>query len=183
MKETDDSSLIQRCLNPDTANFAYAELVKCYQSVLYKHIRRMVIDHDDADDLLQETFVKAWQNLHRFEGKSKLKTWLYTIASNVCITFLNKKKQRFFLPIVDVSGELTRKLSQNQDLVDGDEIQLKFQAALLKLPEKQRLVFNMKYFDELTYEEIAEITGVSVGGLKANYHHAVKKIEDILKTN
>jgi len=183
VKEIDEILLVQKCLNPDTANFAYAELVRRYQSILYKHIRRMVIDHADADDLLQETFVKAWKSLHRFEGKSKLKTWLYTIASNTCLTFLNQKKKRFFLPIADISGELTQKLSQNQDLMNSDVIQYTFQAALLKLPEKQRLVFNMRYFDELSYEEIAEITGVSIGGLKANYHHAVKKIEESIKNN
>ena len=140
----------------------------------------MVIDHDDADDLVQEVFLKVWKNLAGFKGDSALYTWIYRIATNDCLQFLNKKRRRFMIPIHDVNAELSKKLEASP-YIDGDEIQLKLQKALLTLPDKQRLVFNMKYFDELPYEDIAEITGTSVGGLKASFHHAIKKIEKILK--
>jgi len=140
----------------------------------------MVIDHDDSDDLVQETFVKVWNNLDSFRQDSQLYTWIYRIATNECLNFLRKKKNKFFLPIHDVQNELTHKLESGNHL-DGDEIQLKLQKALLTLPNKQRLVFNMKYFDDMKYKEISEITDTSVGSLKANYHHAVKKIELFLK--
>lgn len=149
---------------------------------MYWHIRKMVIDHDDADDLVQECFVKVWKNIDSFREDAQLYTWIYRIATNECLNFLRKKKNRFFLPIHDVQQELTQKLDHGT-LMDGDEIQLKLQKALLKLPDKQRLVFNMKYFDDLKYEEIAEITKTTVGSLKANYHHAVKKIEEFIKEN
>lgn len=139
----------------------------------------MVIDHDDADDLVQEIFVRVWNNLSKFREDSSLYTWIYRIATNECLNFLKKKRRRFFLPIGDVEGELSEKLTSSQH-VDGNEIELKLQKALLKLPDKQRLVFNMKYFEEMKYEQISEITETSVGSLKASYHHAVKKIEDIL---
>ena len=155
-------------------------LVRTYQQKIYWHIRKMVIDHDDADDLVQEVFVKVWNNLDKFREDSQLYTWVYRIATNECLNFLRKKKRKFFVPIHDVQNELTQKLDSSPH-VSGDEIQLKLQKALLTLPDKQRLVFNMKYFDEMKYEEISEITDTSVGSLKANYHHAVKKIENYLK--
>ena len=139
----------------------------------------MVIDHDDADDLTQEIFIKIHRYIDTFREDAQLFTWIYRIATNECLSFLNRKKRRFFLPIGDVQQELTTKL-ETSDNISGDEIQLKLQKALLKLPDKQRLVFNMKYFDELPYEKIAEITETSVGALKASYHHAVKKIEEYL---
>ena len=137
----------------------------------------MVIDHEDADDLTQEVFIKVWKHLENFRQDSQLYTWLYRIATNECLNFLKSKKRKFFLPINDVEAELTAKIDQS-DLIGGDEIQLKLQKALLKLPDKQRLVFNMKYYDDLKYEEISEILGTSVGALKASYHLAVKKIEE-----
>ena len=136
----------------------------------------MVIDHDDTDDLLQEVFVKVWKNIDKFRENSQLYTWLYRIATNECITFLNKKRRRFFIPIGDIEHELSNILD-NSPHIDGEEIQIRLQKVLLQLPDKQRLVFNMKYFDEMKYEEIAKITGTSIGSLKASYHHAVKKIE------
>lgn len=139
----------------------------------------MVIDHDDADDLVQEIFVKVWKNLDSFRKDSKLYTWIYRIATNECLTFLKKKKRKFFVPIHDVSEELAQKVEEDEQL-SGDEIQLKLQKALLKLPDKQRIVFNMKYFEEMKFQEISEITDTSVGALKASYHHAVKKIEGFL---
>lgn len=140
----------------------------------------MVIDHDDADDIVQEVFIKVYKNIGKFREDAQLFTWIYRIATNECLTFLNKKKRRFFLPIGDVEAELNNKLDSSSNM-DGNEIQIKLQKALLKLPAKQRLVFNMKYYDDMKYEEIANITETSVGALKASYHHAVKKIEELLK--
>lgn len=140
----------------------------------------MVIDHDDADDLVQEVFLKIWHHLDRFREDAQLYTWIYRIATNECLNFLRKKRNKYFLPIHDVQGELTQKL-ESGSYIDGDEIQLKLQKALLKLPNKQRLVFNMKYYEDMKYEQMAEITGTSIGSLKASYHHAVKKIEEFLK--
>ena len=139
----------------------------------------MVIDHDDADDVTQETFIKIHKSIDKFREDAQLFTWIYRIATNECLTLLQRKKRRFFLPIGDVEGELCLKLESAPN-ISGDEIQLKLQKALLKLPDKQRLVFNMKYFDDMPYEQISEITDTSVGALKASYHHAVKKIESFL---
>jgi len=139
----------------------------------------MVIDHDDADDLTQEVFIKIYKYIDGFREDSQLFTWVYRIATNECLSFLNKKKKRFFLPLEDVGEQLSSKLDSSMD-IDGDEIQKRLQNAILKLPDKQRLVFNMKYFDDLPYEAIADITKTSVGALKASFHHAVKKIESFL---
>ncbi len=178
-----DEELLLKFENADTRNFAFNLLVRKYQQKVYWHIRKMVIDHDDANDLTQETFIKIWNGLDGFKGNSQLFTWIYRIATNECLNFLKKKRLRFFLPIGDVEEELLQKLetsTQADSLMGGDEIQLKLQKALLKLPQKQRLVFNMRYFDDLKYEDIAQITGTSVGALKASYHHAVQKIEKYL---
>ncbi len=174
-----DKELLEQFSNPQTRNDAFTLLIKTYQQRVYWHIRKMVIDHDDADDLTQETFIKVWNGLDNFKGDSQLFTWLYRIATNECLSFLSRKKRRFFLPNFDLTEELANKLEDSPSL-SGEDIQLKLQKALLTLPDKQRLVFNMKYFDDMKYEEIAEITGTSVGGLKSSYHFAVKKIEDFL---
>ena len=139
----------------------------------------MVIDHDDADDLTQEVFIKVHKYIDGFREDSRLFTWIYRIATNECLSFLQRKKRRFFLPIGDVAGELSSKLDSSNH-ISGEEIQLKLQKALLVLPDKQRAVFNMRYYDEMTYEDISEVTSTSVGALKASYHHAVKKIEEFL---
>ena len=178
----DDQELLLKLKNPETRNYGFNLMVRKYQKKIYWHVRKMVIDHDDADDLVQEVFVKVWKNMGNFREDAQLFTWIYRIATNECLNFLRKKKNRFFIPIHDIQNELTKKLDSSP-YIDGDEIQMKLQKALLKLPDKQRLVFNMKYFDELKYEEIAEITETSVGSLKASYHHAVKKIEAFLKTD
>jgi len=175
----EDQELILKFLHSDTRNFAFNQLVRKYQLKVYWHIRKMVIDHEDADDLTQEVFIKIWKNLASFRQDSQLYTWIYRIATNECLNFLAAKRRKFFLPIYDVAAELSQKLDTSPTL-DGDEIQKKLQKALLQLPDKQRLVFNMKYYDDLKYEEISEILGTSVGALKASYHHAVKKIEDYL---
>lgn len=154
-------------------------LVREYQKRVYWHVRKMVIDHDDADDLTQEVFIKIHRHIDNFREDAQIFTWIYRIATNECLSFLQRKKRRFFLPIGDVEGELTGKLQTSAGF-SGDEIQMKLQKALLKLPDKQRLVFNMKYFEDMPYEQISEITDTSVGALKASYHHAVKKIEEFL---
>jgi len=155
-------------------------LMEKYQEKVYWVIRRMVIDHESSDDIAQETFVKVWKNLDKFNGESKLYTWIYRIATNEALTHLRKKKRRFFLSIGDIENELMSTLEADI-YYSGDVIQLKLQKAILTLPEKQRLVFNMKYFEELKFREIAEVLEVTVGSLKAQYHHAVKKIEKYLK--
>ena len=175
-----DSDILAKFAVPETRNFAFNQLVRIYQQRVYWHIRKMVIDHDDANDLTQETFIKIWKALDNFKGDSQLFTWIYRIATNECLNHLAKKKRRFFLPINDITEELSNKIDDSI-LISGDEIQLKLQKALLTLPDKQRLVFNMKYYDEMKYEQISEITGTSVGALKASYHLAVKKVEEHLK--
>jgi RNA polymerase sigma factor (sigma-70 family) len=175
----EDKELLLKIRNPDTRSYGFNLLVREYQKRVYWHIRKMVIDHDDADDLTQEVFIKIHKYIGNFREDSQLYTWIYRIATNECLSFLERKKRRFFLPIGDVAAELTGKLDQSAHIT-GDEIQIKLQKALLKLPDKQRLVFNMKYFDDMSYEEISEITNTTVGALKASYHHAVKKIEDFL---
>lgn len=175
----EDKELLAKIRTPETRNYGFNMLVRTYQQRVYWHVRKMVIDHDDADDLTQEIFIKVHRHIENFREDAQLFTWIYRIATNECLTFLSRKKRRFFLPIGDVEGELTTKLDTSED-INGDEIQLKLQKALLKLPDKQRVVFNMKYFEELSYEEMSEITNTSVGALKASYHHAVKKIEDFL---
>lgn len=178
----EDKELVEKFKNPESRNYVFNLLVRKYQEKIYWHIRKMVIDHNDADDLTQETFLKVWQHLAEFQEKSQLYTWIYRIATNECLNFLRRKKQKFFLPIANVSKELLKKL-ETDPYVCGDEIAINLQKAILKLPEKQRLVFNMRYFDEMSYEEISEILDTSVGALKASYHHAVKKIENELKLN
>lgn len=175
----EDKELLEKIRNPDTRNYGLNLLVRTWQQRVYGHVRKMVIDHDDADDLTQEIFIKVCRNIDQFREDSQLYTWIYRIATNECLTFLRKKRQRFFLPIADVAGELSHKLDHG-DHISGDEIQLRLQKALLTLPDKQRLVFNMKYFDDMSYEDIAEITGTSVGALKASFHHAVKKVEEFI---
>ena len=146
----EDKELLEKLRNEESRNFGFNQLVRKYQEMIYWHIRKMVIDHNDADDLVQDVFVKVYNNLDKFREDSQLYTWIYRIATNECLTFLNKKRRRFFLPIGDVEGELNQKLDDSSH-IDGDEIQMKLQKALLKLPDKQRMVFNMKYFDEMKY--------------------------------
>ena len=180
MEHYSDDKLLTLFRDENSRSNAYNLIVLKYQKRLYWHIRRMVISHEDSDDVLQNTLIKAWKGLANFKEEAQLYTWLYRIATNETITFLNKKRKRFFIPINDVEHELSGKL-ETDDFYTGDEIQLKLQKAILTLPEKQRLVFNMKYYDELKYEEMSKILDTSVGGLKASYHLAVKKIEKFIK--
>jgi RNA polymerase sigma factor (sigma-70 family) len=164
--------------NPTIPTLDFNGILEKYQRKIYWHIRKMVINHDDADDLTQDTFIKVWQNLSTFRADSQIYTWIYRIATNECLTFLEKKKKRNSIDISDFQDILPD--LENDPLITGNEIQIKLQKALLTLPDKQRLVFNMKYFDEMKYSEIAAITGTSEGALKASYHLAVKKIEEYL---
>ena len=176
----DDIELLAKIRNPDTRNYGFNMLVRSYQQRVYGLVRKMVIDHDDADDITQEVFIKIYKSIHTFREDAQLYTWIYRIATNESLNFLSKKRRRFFLPLQDIGPALAAKIDSTPTM-DGDEIQKKLQKALLILPDKQRLVFNLKYYEEMTYEKMADVTGTSEGALKASYHHAVKKIEEFLK--
>ena len=173
----EDKEILEKFKTEEGRQLAFNLLVRKYQKRVYWLIRKMVIDHDDANDLSQEVFVRIWHHLDEFRGESGLFTWIYRVATNECLAYLKKKRRRFFLPIHDLAGELAGKIESGNHFT-GDEIEKKLQLAILKLPEKQRLVFNMKYFEEMKYEEMSEILGTSVGALKASYHHAVQKIKN-----
>ncbi|MCI1647919.1 MAG: RNA polymerase sigma factor [Bacteroides sp.] len=166
--------------NKMTQRRGFEMIVAQYSEQLYWQIRRMVLSHDDANDLLQNTFIKAWVNIDYFRAEAKLSTWLYRIALNECLTFLNKQKAVVSVPIDDADITVLQRL-ESDPYFSGEQIQLALQKALLTLPEKQRMVFNLKYYQEMKYEEMSEIFGTSVGALKASYHHAVKKIEKFLE--
>ena len=178
----DEKDFIQELLNPKTQNVAFQKLLREYQRPLYNHIRNIVLNHDDADDVLQNTFVKVFQYLKDFKGESKLFSWMYRIATNEAITFINQKAKRNGTTSEAMKTKIVDNLKADT-YFDGNEIQIKLQKAVALLPEKQQLVFKMKYYEELKYEELSEILGTSVGALKASYHHAVKKIEEFVKTN
>jgi RNA polymerase sigma-70 factor (ECF subfamily) len=158
-------------------DMAFHILVKTYQEKLYWHIRRIVVSHDDADDILQNVFIKVWKNVDSFREDSSLYTWLYRIATNESLSFLHKSRRQSVFSLDDQTNHITEEPLTDK-YFDGDELQTKLQAAVLKLPDKQKIVFNMKYFEEMKYEEMAEILKTSVGALKASYHHAVRKIEE-----
>jgi len=181
MKPGEDK-IIQMLKTESLREKAFSWLVSEYSEQLYWQIRKIVLVHDDANDVLQNTFLKVWTNIGNFRGESKLLTWLYKIAINESITFINKQRTSHNIPIDDYDNYLSEKL-EGDTYFDGDEAQLKLQKAILTLPEKQKIVFNMRYFDEMKYEEMSEILDTSVGALKASYHHAVKKIEEILSSS
>lgn len=177
-----DEAIIALLANPDDQEKAFRVILKVYKEKLYYHVRKIVVDHDDADDVTQDAFIKIWRNLDKFRGEAKLYTWLYRIATNEALTFLQKKKKDKGISIDDNEILVASLESSKSDTyMGGEEIEIKLQKALLLLTDKQRVVFNLKYFEEMKYEEIAEITETSVGGLKATYHFAVKKIEEFLK--
>lgn len=159
-----------------TQRRGFEMIVEQYSEQLYWQIRRIVYSHEDANDLLQNTFIKAWTNIDYFRGDAKLSTWLYRIALNECLTFLNKQRAATTVSLDDPEADVLQKL-ESDPYFSGDKIQITLQKALLTLPEKQRMVFNLKYYQEMKYEEMSEIFGTSVGALKASYYHAVKKIE------
>ena len=176
----DEKALYKQLHDASTKEAAFTRLVREYQEPLYWQIRRMVVVHDDADDVLQNTFIKAWSAIDSFRGESRLQTWLFRIAINESLHYLNKKKQVLSLDQTD--GSLADMLASDS-YFDGDEVQRQFQTAINTLPEKQRLVFNLKYFDEMKYEDMSSLLGTSIGALKASYHHAVKKISAFFDDN
>jgi RNA polymerase sigma-70 factor (ECF subfamily) len=178
----EEKEFIQELLDPKTQNEAFQKLLHNYQKPLYYHIRNIVLNHDDADDVLQNTFIKVFQNLKNFKGDSKLFSWMYRIATNEALTFIKQKAQKNKTSTEELNAKTIDNL-QSDVYFEGDEIQIKLQKAIALLPHKQQLVFKMKYFEELKYEEIAVILDTSVGALKASYHHAVKKIEAYVTSN
>jgi len=180
MNNYSDKELLDMYRESDTRNYAFNLIVRKYQERIYWHIRKIVVNHDDSDDVVQNTFLKVFGGLEHFREDSQLYTWMYRIATNEALTFLKRKKTKYLLPLVDVEHALSNSLESDQ-YFNGDELQLKLQKAVLRLPEKQRLVFNMKYYDEMKYEDISAILGTSVGALKASFHHAVKKIEKFIE--
>ena len=172
----ENEQLVERLRQPESCRDAFGELVRTYTEPLYWQIRRLVESHDDANDVLQNTFMKAWQSIENFRGDAKLSTWLYKIALNESLTFLSRERKRDNLSMDDEEGRLVN-LIEADEWVDGDELAKELRKAIASLPEKQRMVFNMKYYDEMKYEQMSEILGTSVGALKASYHLAVKKIE------
>ena len=175
----EDAQILTLFADPPTREAAFAHLVRKYQSRLYWHVRKMVVGHDDADDLVQEIFVKVWRGLPNVRQYAQLFTWLYRIATNECLSFLSSRKRKFLLPMTDASEEMAARLEADTR-PDADNIERKLQQAILALPDKQRLVFNLRYYDEMPYEQMADVTGTSVGALKASYHFAAKKIEDFM---
>ena len=180
MNDYHEKEVIALLQEPSRQREAFECIVKEYSEQLYWQIRRMVFSHDDANDILQNTFIKAWINIDYFRGEAKMSTWLYRIAINECLSYLNKQRASNQLSIDDADAEMINRL-ESDTYFDGDEGQKALLKAVQRLPEKQRTVFNLKYFKEMKYEEIAEIMGNSIGSLKASYHHAVKKIEAFLK--
>ncbi|WP_019668713.1 RNA polymerase sigma factor [Eudoraea adriatica] len=175
-----EETLIENLKQKDTRAKAFEVLINTYKERLYWHIRRIVLNHDDTDDVLQNTFIKIFRNIDKFKGGSKLYSWMYRIATNEALTFLKAKSKKLGVSNDELQERMVDNL-QADVYFEGDEIQLKLQKAIALLPEKQKLVFNMKYFEELKYDEISEILETSIGGLKASYHLAVKKIEASLK--
>lgn len=179
MTQIDDKTILDLFREEKTRNTALGHLITKYQQRLYWHIRKIVISHDDSDDVLQNTFIKIWKGLENFKEESQLYTWIYRIATNEALTLLRQKAKKNTTSIHPIEYELSKNL-ESDNYFSGDEIQLKLQQAILTLPEKQRIVFNMRYYDETPYEQMAEILETSVGALKASYHIAAKKIEELL---
>lgn len=177
-----EETLVQELKQEESRAKAFEVLVNTYKERLYWHIRRIVLNHDDTDDVLQNTFIKIYKNIDNFKGESKLYSWMYRIATNESLTFLKQKSKKMGVSDQELKDRLVENLEADV-YFEGDEIQLKLQKALASLPDKQKLVFTMKYFQEMKYEDISEALGTSVGGLKASYHLAVKKIETYLKEN
>ncbi|GAB7257600.1 RNA polymerase sigma factor [Polaribacter sp. OB-PA-B3] len=176
----DEIVLIEQLKNVATREAAFRELIKLYKERLYWHIRKIVVSHDDADDVLQNTFIKVYKNIDKFNQESKLFSWMYRIATNESITFINKRAKDRNVDISEMHEQLASSL-ESDVYFSGDEIQIILQKAIATLPQKQQLVFNMKYFDEIKYNEMSEILETSVGALKSSYFHAVKKIESYIK--
>ena len=180
--QPDDQELLFSFKDPATREQAFTSIIKKYQEKLYWHIRRMVVDHDDTNDVLQNMFIKVWKGLENFREDSQLYTWLYRIATNESLTFLGQQKKRNLVSLNDVENGLSNKLKSDSHF-DANKLEWKLQLGIQNLPEKQRLVFNLRYYDEMPYEEMSRVLDTSEGALKASYHHAAKKIEEFILNN
>ena len=177
-----DTELLVQFRNPVTKERAFTSIIKKYQEKLYWHVRRIVVDHEDANDVLQNVFVRVWNGLENFREDSQLYTWLYRIATNECLTFIEQQKKRMSVSLDESESGLSNKVRADSHF-DANRLEWKLQLAIQQLPEKQRIVFNLRYYDEMPYEEMSRILDTSEGALKASYHHAVKKIEDYIKNH
>lgn len=177
-----DAELLQQFRVAQTKEAAFTVLIKKYQERLYWHIRRMVVDHDDANDVLQNVFIRVWNGLENFKEESQLYTWLYRIATNECLTFIEGQKKRSAVSLSDVESGLSNKIKADKHF-DPNRLEWKLQLGIQQLPEKQKVVFLLRYYDEMPYEEMSRMLETSEGALKASYHHAVKKIEDFIKNH
>ena len=175
----DDNELIFQFKNGINKESAFTSIIKKYQERIYWHIRRMIIDHDDTNDILQNLFIKVWKNLDSFREDSQLYTWIYRIATNETLSFLNQKKRKQLVSMNNEFYDLSNRIKADNHF-DGNKLEWKLQLAIQKLPEKQRAVFNLRYYEEMPYEKMSKIFNTSEGALKASYHHAVKKIESFI---
>jgi RNA polymerase sigma-70 factor (ECF subfamily) len=182
LTDQSDAELLMQFRNPETKERAFTTIIKKYQEKLYWHIRRMVVSHDDANDVLQNVFIRVWNGLENFREDARLYTWLYRIATNECLTFMESQKKRSAVSLSDVETGLSNKIIADKHF-DPNKLEWKLQLAIQQLPEKQRLVFNLRYYDEMPYEEMSRVLETSEGALKASYHHAVKKIEEYIKNH
>lgn len=182
LTERSDSELLLQFRDPVTKERAYTALIKKYQEKLYWHIRRLVVDHDDANDVLQNVFIRVWNALENFREDSQLYTWLYRIATNESLTFIENQKKRASVSLSDVETGLSNKIVADKHF-DPEKLEWKLQLAIQQLPEKQKVVFTLRYYDEMPYEEMSRVLETSEGALKASYHHAVKKIEDYIRNH
>src|SRR6476620_1554226 len=180
--QADDRLLLQQFKEPETKERAFTAIIKKYQEKLYWHVRRILVDHDDANDVLQNVFIKVWKALENFREDSQLYTWLYRIATNESLTFLEQRKKRSAVSLNDVESNLSNKVKADENF-DANKLEWKLQLAMQQLPEKQKIVFNLRYYDEMPYEEMSRVLDTSEGALKASYHHAVKKIEEFILNN
>ncbi len=177
-----DNELLVEFRNPVTKEKAFTAIIKKYQEKLYWLVRRMVVDHDDANDVLQNVFIRVWNGLGNFREDSQLYTWMYRIATNESLTFIEQQKKRASVSLSEVESGLSNKIKADKDF-DGNKLEWKLQLAIQQLPEKQRIVFQLRYYDEMPYEQMSKVLETSEGALKASYHHAVKKIEDYIKNH
>jgi RNA polymerase sigma-70 factor (ECF subfamily) len=174
-----DTELLMQFRNPETREKAFTAIIKKYQEKLYWHIRRMVVEHEDANDVLQNVFIRVWNGLENFREDSQLYTWLYRIATNECLSYLDQMKKKSALSLDEMESGLSNKIIADKNF-DANKLEWKLQLAIQQLPEKQRVVFTLRYYDEMPYEEMSRVLETSEGALKASYHHAVKKIEDYI---
>jgi RNA polymerase sigma factor (sigma-70 family) len=182
ISEKSDAELLIQFREPATKEAAYTTLIRKYQERLYWHIRRMVVDHDDTNDVLQNVFIRVWNGLENFKEESQLYTWLYRIATNESLTFLESQKKRSAVSLSEVESGLSNKIKADRHF-DPNKLEWKLQLAIQQLPEKQRVVFTLRYYDEMPYEQMSKVLETSEGALKASYHHAVKKIEDYIRNH